>query len=246
MRGSAARRAFVVTVDVEWSICEGAGSVDGSRVFFVGWCGNDVVCLQLAPTSAERPHGDGRWRAACWLSIQAATIVAGGRVRMIPPVAPRRRPTGRNAEPARCPGQRLRGRRGVAQTLSLIRGEPGDVDQTHDVVDPCRGVGDDGAPYEWPTASTGPGVCSNTLAVYAESTEMPRSGFAGAVTCTPLACSRSITPFQLEPSANAPCTSTTVGELDGVGSDMDAPGTWWEWLRHRPLTGGYASGRRSR
>src|SRR5919107_4119628 len=41
--------------------------------------------------------------------------------------------------------------------------------------------------------------------------EMPRSGFDGAVTCSPSACSRSITPFQLEPSAKAPCTRTTVG-----------------------------------
>src|SRR5918997_3137583 len=41
--------------------------------------------------------------------------------------------------------------------------------------------------------------------------EMPRSGLAGAVTCTPSACSRLITSFQLEPSAQAPCTRTTVG-----------------------------------
>src|SRR5919107_3963602 len=41
--------------------------------------------------------------------------------------------------------------------------------------------------------------------------EMPRSGFGGAVTCTPSACSRSITPFQPEASAKAPCTRTTVG-----------------------------------
>src|ERR671921_2057217 len=40
---------------------------------------------------------------------------------------------------------------------------------------------------------------------------MPRSGFAGAVTCTPCACSRLITSFQLEPSAKAPCTRTTEG-----------------------------------
>src|SRR5688500_5910514 len=40
---------------------------------------------------------------------------------------------------------------------------------------------------------------------------MPRSGFAGAVTCSPSACSRFITSFQLEPSAKAPCTRTTVG-----------------------------------
>jgi hypothetical protein len=47
--------------------------------------------------------------------------------------------------------------------------------------------------------------------MYAESLEIPRSGLAGAVTSTPFVCSRSITPFQLEASANAPCTRTTVG-----------------------------------
>jgi hypothetical protein len=34
--------------------------------------------------------------------------------------------------------------------------------------------------------------------------ETPRRGFAGAMTATPSACRRSITPFQLDPSANAP------------------------------------------
>src|SRR5262245_64171 len=53
---------------------------------------------------------------------------------------------------------------------------------------------------------------------------MPRSGTAGAVTCTPSACSRSITPFQLEASANAPWTSTTViVSVLGVVSDIWAP-----------------------
>src|SRR5215203_3148376 len=47
--------------------------------------------------------------------------------------------------------------------------------------------------------------------------EMPRSGFAGAVTCTPSACSRSITPFQLEASAKAPCTRTTVSRDPSCG-----------------------------
>src|SRR5215216_4894490 len=39
---------------------------------------------------------------------------------------------------------------------------------------------------------------------------MPRSGLGGQVTATPAACSRSITPFQPEASAKAPCTSATV------------------------------------
>src|ERR671921_1915926 len=55
--------------------------------------------------------------------------------------------------------------------------------------------------------------------------EMPRSGFGGAVTCTPSACSRSITPFQPEASAKAPCTRTTVRGAVAVvvSSDMRAP-----------------------
>src|SRR3954447_12915003 len=69
----------------------------------------------------------------------------------------------------------------------------------------------------------GPGVCSKTPAIYAESVAIPRSGFAGALTATPFACRRSITPFQLEASANAPCTNTTVG---AVASDMRVPFQW--------------------
>src|SRR4029079_14546791 len=45
---------------------------------------------------------------------------------------------------------------------------------------------------------------------------MPRSGFGGAVTSPPLACRRSMTPFLLEASANAPCTRTTVGAVESV------------------------------
>src|SRR5829696_7798580 len=61
--------------------------------------------------------------------------------------------------------------------------------------------------------------------MWAESIEMPRSGFAGAVTCTPSACSRSTTSFQLEASAKAPCTRTTVRGAAAVvvSSDMRAP-----------------------
>src|SRR6187551_3022736 len=53
--------------------------------------------------------------------------------------------------------------------------------------------------------------------MYATSALIPRSGFAGAVTGTPLACNRVITPFQLDASANAPCTSTTVGFVADTG-----------------------------
>src|SRR5215217_9051790 len=51
--------------------------------------------------------------------------------------------------------------------------------------------------------------------------EIPRRGLAGAVTATPAASSRSTTPFQLEASAKAPYTSTTVnGAVVGVASVM--------------------------
>src|SRR5690242_13633480 len=49
---------------------------------------------------------------------------------------------------------------------------------------------------------------------------MPRSGLAGAVTSRPAASSSGMTPFQLEASAKAPCTSTIVGE---ASSDMRTP-----------------------
>jgi hypothetical protein len=69
-------------------------------------------------------------------------------------------------------------------------------------------------PYECPTARTRPGTWSNTLATYALSLEMPRSGLAAAITWMPCAWRRSMTPAQLELSAKAPCTSTTVsGEV---------------------------------
>ncbi len=64
--------------------------------------------------------------------------------------------------------------------------------------------------YEWPTASTGPRTCLMKLARYAESWEMPRKGLGGAVTWMPAAWSRSMTPFQLDESANAPWTRTAV------------------------------------
>src|SRR5262249_51224987 len=43
---------------------------------------------------------------------------------------------------------------------------------------------------------------------------------AGAVTGTPLLCNPAITPFQLDASANAPWTSTTVGVSGCVASAM--------------------------
>src|SRR5918995_6140381 len=56
--------------------------------------------------------------------------------------------------------------------------------------------------------------------------EMPRSGFAGAVTCSPSACSRSTTSFQLEPSAKAPWTRTTVGRDPSCGFVLIVLSPW--------------------
>src|SRR5215203_3361711 len=54
--------------------------------------------------------------------------------------------------------------------------------------------------------------------MYAASWSMPRKGLAGARTATSAACRVGITPAQLEASAKAPCTSTTVrGPLAAVG-----------------------------
>src|SRR4051794_3651261 len=56
---------------------------------------------------------------------------------------------------------------------------------------------------------------------------IPRSGFAGAVTRTPAASRRSTTPFQLEASAKAPWTRTTVrGAASDVVSVIGAPVSW--------------------
>ena len=52
----------------------------------------------------------------------------------------------------------------------------------------------------------------------------PRSGFATAITGNPSSSSSPTTPAQLEDSANAPCTSTTVGRFgEGFVMLMAAP-----------------------
>src|ERR671920_1208845 len=76
--------------------------------------------------------------------------------------------------------------------------------------------------------------------------EIPRSGFAGAVTCTPSACRRSITPFQLDPSAKAPCTRTTVGRDPSCGFMLIVLPPWFSLSlpscdRCAPYTGGRCS-----
>ncbi|MNY37386.1 hypothetical protein D3C86_1719470 [compost metagenome] len=52
------------------------------------------------------------------------------------------------------------------------------------------------------------------MAATSSATEV--SGFCTAVTCRPAACKRVITSAQLEPSAQEPCTSTTLLALTGA------------------------------
>jgi hypothetical protein len=77
----------------------------------------------------------------------------------------------------------LRTRFDVAQILTLVGGES----KTRPTTFFARVAPLLAPPYEWPPARTGPGVCSKTLAVKAESIEIPCSGFVGALTSTPLA-----------------------------------------------------------
>jgi hypothetical protein len=72
-------------------------------------------------------------------------------------------------------------------------------------------------PYEWPTRMTGPGIDFKKAAMLAASAVRLRSGFGGAKTVYPPASNWGITAFQLDASAQAPCTRTIVGlELDIV------------------------------
>src|ERR671936_421413 len=66
-------------------------------------------------------------------------------------------------------------------------------------------------PYEWPTTTTGPDCASITRFVVSTSVASDVSGFWTAITVYPWSWRRGMTSCQLEPSANAPCTSTIVG-----------------------------------
>src|SRR4051812_26896441 len=66
-------------------------------------------------------------------------------------------------------------------------------------------------PQECPTRTTGPVCASSTRFVAATSSAREERGFWMAMTLSPLAWSRGMILFQLDPSAKAPCTSTTVG-----------------------------------
>src|SRR5438552_14018438 len=64
-------------------------------------------------------------------------------------------------------------------------------------------------PYEWPTRMTGPSRRAIARFVAATSSASEVSGFWMATAFRPAFSSSGITLAQLEPSAHAPCTSTT-------------------------------------
>ena len=78
-------------------------------------------------------------------------------------------------------------------------------------------------PQEWPTRTTGPVCASSTRRVAATSSASEVSGFWTETTFRPLACRRGTTRFHAEPSAKAPCTSTTVVGVAGADAEGTAP-----------------------
>src|SRR5882672_2517959 len=77
-------------------------------------------------------------------------------------------------------------------------------------------------PHEWATSTVGPSCSANARRVAATESASDVSGFCTAVTCKPAACRREMTSAQLEPSAHAPCTSTTLRASAGLSARADA------------------------
>src|ERR1700738_4434029 len=77
-------------------------------------------------------------------------------------------------------------------------------------------------PQEWATSTVGPSCSANARRVAATDSASVVSGFCTAVTCKPAAWRREITSAQLEPSAHAPCTSTTLRASAGLAACADA------------------------
>src|SRR5882672_3681160 len=77
-------------------------------------------------------------------------------------------------------------------------------------------------PHEWATSTVGPSCSANARRVAATESASDVSGFCTAVTCKPAACRREMTSAQLEPSAHAPCTSTTLRASTGLAPCADA------------------------
>src|SRR5882762_3159538 len=69
---------------------------------------------------------------------------------------------------------------------------------------------------ECPTSTVGPSCRASTRWAEATASGSVVSGFCTAVALSPAACNRAITSDQHEPSANSPCTSTTLRAFAGV------------------------------
>src|ERR1700735_2804794 len=69
---------------------------------------------------------------------------------------------------------------------------------------------------EWPTSTVGPSCRASTRWAEATASGSVVRGFCTAVALSPAACNRAITSVQHEPSANSPCTSTTLLAFTGV------------------------------
>src|SRR5258706_2649026 len=69
---------------------------------------------------------------------------------------------------------------------------------------------------ECPTTTVGPSCGASTRWAEATASGSVVSGFCTAVALSPAACNRATTSDQHEPSANSPCTSTTLRAFAGV------------------------------
>src|SRR5271168_4864 len=71
--------------------------------------------------------------------------------------------------------------------------------------------------YAWPASTTGPSVRSMTRMTALMSSSSVVSGMGAAVTLMPACCRPVMTRAQLDPSAHAPWTRTTVGAVELMG-----------------------------
>src|ERR1700726_3996776 len=69
---------------------------------------------------------------------------------------------------------------------------------------------------EWPTKTVGPSCRASTRSAEATASGSVVRGFCTDVALSPAACNRAITSDQHDPSANNPCTRTTLRALVGA------------------------------
>src|SRR5215208_5798991 len=69
---------------------------------------------------------------------------------------------------------------------------------------------------EWTTRTVGPSWRASTRSAEATASDSVVNGFCTEVALRPAACNRAITSVQHDPSANSPCTRTTLRAFVGV------------------------------